>query len=171
MKMHRILLAVAACCLSLNAAAQWQWIDKDGRKVFSDQPPPADIPDKSILKQPGAKGSASTPSTSAPVSAPPAAGAAPQAPRLSGKDKELEEKKAQAEAEEAVKKKAEEERQAKLRSENCARARQSKTTYDSGRIMAHTNAQGERVFMDEAARAAETRRINEVIASDCGPQR
>jgi type IV secretory pathway VirB10-like protein len=166
MKMHRILLAVVACGLSLNAAAQWQWIDKDGRKVFSDQPPPAEIPDKSILKQPNAKALSASPPAAAPAPA-----AAPQAPRLSGKDKELEEKKAQAEAEETAKKKAEEEQQAKVRADNCARARQSKTAYDSGRILSHTNAKGERVFMDEATRAAETRRINEVIASDCGPQR
>ena len=163
MKKHRILLAVAACCLSLSAAAQWQWTDKDGRKVFSDQPPPVDIPDKNILKRPGAQAPSMAPAPS------PAAPAA-NAPRLSGKDKELEEKKAQADAEEAAKKKVEEERQAKVRSENCARARQNKAVYDSGRIMTHTNANGERVFMDEATKAAETRRTNEVIASDCGPQ-
>jgi hypothetical protein len=150
--------------LSLSAAAQWQWTDKDGRKVFSDQPPPVDIPDKNILKRPGAQTQSLAPSPS------PAPAAASNAPRLSGKDKELEEKKAQAEAEEAAKKKVEDDRQAKARAENCARARQNKAAYDSGRIMSHTNAQGERVFMDEAARAAETRRTNEVISADCSPQ-
>ncbi|WP_216088085.1 DUF4124 domain-containing protein, partial [Shigella flexneri] len=30
-----------------------QWVDKDGRKVFSDRPPPVDVPAKNILKQPG----------------------------------------------------------------------------------------------------------------------
>ena len=49
-----LLLLIAACSLSLSAAAQWQWIDKDGRKVFSDRPPAADIKDKDIVKQPGA---------------------------------------------------------------------------------------------------------------------
>jgi len=52
MKMHRFLLAAAACCFCLSATAQWQWLDKDGRKVFSDRPPPADVPDKNILAQP-----------------------------------------------------------------------------------------------------------------------
>ena len=53
MKMHKLLLLAVACTWALGAAAQWQWIDKDGRKVFSDRPPPAEVPAKSILKQPG----------------------------------------------------------------------------------------------------------------------
>ena len=38
MKMHKLLLLAVACTWALGAAAQWQWIDKDGRKVFSDRP-------------------------------------------------------------------------------------------------------------------------------------
>jgi hypothetical protein len=34
--------------------AQWQWIDKDGRKVYSDRSPPSDIQEKNILKRPAA---------------------------------------------------------------------------------------------------------------------
>ena len=49
----KILLLAVACTWARGAAAQWQWIDKDGRKVFSDRPPPADIQEKNILKQPG----------------------------------------------------------------------------------------------------------------------
>ncbi|MBK6368163.1 MAG: DUF4124 domain-containing protein [Polaromonas sp.] len=30
----------------LPAAAQYQWIDANGRKVYSDQPPPASVPAK-----------------------------------------------------------------------------------------------------------------------------
>ena len=163
MKMHRFLLAAAVCWVSLSATAQWQWIDKDGRKVFSDRPPPQDIPDKSILKQPGAqhglRAAAPAPAVAASM---PASTAQP-----SGKDKELEEKKAEAEAAEAAKKKADEERQAKARADNCARARQARANYESGRLLTHTNAQGERVFVDEATRAAETKRIDGIIASDC----
>ena len=165
MKMHRFLLVAAACWVSLSATAQWQWIDKDGRKVFSDRPPPQEIPDKSILKQPGGGRIPAAVAPAAPAAV--AASAPASAPRLSGKDKELEEKKAQADAEEATKKKAEEERQAKARAENCTRARQAKVNYESGRLRVQTNAQGERVFVDEAARAAETKRLDGIIASDC----
>ena len=71
MKMHKFLLLAVACTWAMGAAAQWQWIDKDGRKVFSDRPPPQDTPEKNILKQPGGGVPRSAP---APVAAAPAEG-------------------------------------------------------------------------------------------------
>ena len=47
-----LLMGLLLACSSA-AMAQWQWIDGTGRKVFSDTPPPASIPDKSILRKPG----------------------------------------------------------------------------------------------------------------------
>ena len=183
MKMHKLLLLAVACTWALGAAAQWQWIDKDGRKVFSDRPPPQDIPEKSILKQPGGNLSRAQQPRTAPTAdsgagqepsaAAPGAATAASAPKAaasaagSGKDKALEEKKAQAEAAEAAKKKAEEEKLAKTKADNCVRAQQAKATYESGRPITQTNAQGERIFLDEAGRAAETKRIESIIASDC----
>ena len=58
---------------------------------------------------------------------------------------------------------------AKAKADNCARARQARSTFDSGRPMMHTNAQGERVFLDEATRAAEVKRSDGIIATDCTP--
>jgi hypothetical protein len=47
-------LVLGLCCLAWAVAqAQWQWVDKDGRKVFSDRAPPPDIPARNILRQPG----------------------------------------------------------------------------------------------------------------------
>ena len=37
MKMHKLLLLAVACTWAMGATAQWQWTDKDGRKVFSDR--------------------------------------------------------------------------------------------------------------------------------------
>ncbi len=174
MKMHKLLLLAVACTWALGAAAQWQWIDKDGRKVFSDRPPPSDIPAKSILKQPG--GSAAVriaPDAGAAASgtddaaAPAVAAKAPARPASTGKDKELEEKKAQAEAAEAAKKKAEEEKLARAKAENCTRARRAKADLETGRPTMQVNAQGERVYMDEANRNAEIKRSSDVIAADC----
>ena len=176
MKQHRnlIVLALGACAVltAVPSMAQWQWLDKGGSKVFSDRPPPADIPDKNILKHPGnlARTPAVAPAPadeagSSPVAAAstkPATGAAG-----AGVDKELEAKKALAEKAEADKQKADEAKLAKARADNCQRARQAKSTLDSGVRMAQTNAKGERIVMDDAARAAETKRIEAVIASDC----
>ncbi|MBB1653148.1 MULTISPECIES: DUF4124 domain-containing protein [Delftia] len=178
-----VLLAALAAC-SLSAAAQWQWVDATGRKVFSDRAPPPDIPAKNILRQPG--GSAPAPAAAAPSSAPAATDAAAQtaadataqaAPagskdtKPAGTDKALEEQKRKAEAQEAAKAKAEKDRVAKERQDNCARAKQAKTALSSGGLMAYTNAQGERGFMDEATRDSELKRADATIAADCGPAR
>lgn len=180
MKTHKILLLAVACTWAMSAAAQWQWIDKDGRKVFSDRPPPQEIPEKSILKQPGGNAparpapsaaqaatdgtpSATTTPTTPATSAPKPPASAPG----SGKDKELEEKKAQAEAAEAAKKKAEDAKIAQAKAENCTRARAAKAAFDAGKPITQTNAQGERIFLDGPARAAEAKRIDGIVASDC----
>lgn len=173
MKMHKLLLLAVACTWALGAAAQWQWIDKDGRKVFSDRPPPTDIPAKSILKQPGGSAAmriapdAGAAASGADDAAPAAAAKAPTKPASAGKDKELEEKKAQAEAAEAAKKKAEEEKLARAKAENCTRARRAKADLETGRPTMQVNAQGERVYMDEASRKAEIKRASDIMATDC----
>ena len=113
MRPARALLFAIALATSLTATAQYQWIDKNGSRVYSDVAPPADIPAKNILKQPrgssataartespaatsaGATASGAAPTASAPAAA--ASGAA-----TAGVDKALEEKKKQAEAAEAA---------------------------------------------------------------------
>lgn len=168
MKLFKSLVLVLACASSLSAMAQWQWIDKDGRKVFSDRPPPQEVPEKNILKQPGgARPVSAAPASQAPADTATAAPKQAAASAPSGKDKELEQKKAQAEAEEAAKKKADEDKAAKIRAENCQRAQQAKAAYDSGRPITQTNAQGERIFLDGPERDAEARRVDSVIASEC----
>ncbi len=157
------LLAVATTLVCTGAAAQWQWLDGSGRKVFSDTPPPPSIPEKNILKRAG-------PPATSPVAIAPAAptAATAAAPQISGRDEQLEAKKKQAEAQEQALKKAEAQKIAKARQDNCERAKRSKTTLESGVRMATTNAKGEREIMDDAARATETKRINEIIQSSCG---
>lgn len=169
MKSARALLFALAMATSLTAAAQYQWIDKNGSRVYSDVAPPADIPAKNILKQPRGS-SLSAPVTEAPAQAAPAAAAASapaSGPATAGVDKALEEKKKQAEAAEAAKKKADEQKLAQARAENCKRAREGKATLDSGVRMARTNDKGEREVLDDTQRAAELKRINGIIQSDC----
>ncbi len=166
MKIRNAIVLGVIGAASLSAMAQWQWVDKDGRKVYSDRPPPADIPEQSILKHPGYRGGATSPAAAAP--AVPASGAAiTPSLRPSGKDKELEEKKKQAEQQEAAQKKAEEEKYQKTRAETCARARQAKAGFDSGARIATTNKAGERVILDDDARAAESKRLQGVVQSEC----
>lgn len=170
MKMLQMLLFTALAGASVVASAQWQWVDKDGHKVFSDRAPPADIVDKNILKRPAGRSvpiSAPDAAESAdtPVAAPAAAPA--NSAKTSGVDKELEAKKKQAANAETAKRKADEERVTKAKIENCARAKQAKASFDSGVRISRTNAAGEREVMDDAARATELTRIQGIIASDC----
>lgn len=168
----RVLLLALLCSAPLLASAQWQWLDKDGRKVFSDQAPPPDIPANRILRKPGMRAGATLPvEAGAPVAANTPAAGASNPLRPSGKDKALEDKRKQAEAADAEKKKAEEAKIAALRADNCERARQSKMTLDSGQRIALTNAKGEREFMTDEQRAAETKRMADIITRDCRKDR
>lgn len=157
--MFRPLILVAACLVAFTANAQWQWVDKEGKRVFSDLPPPSDIPEKNILKRPGGRSLGSA------APAPPAVTPAPTA--AAGVDKTLDDKKKQAEAADAAKRKAEEERNARIRAENCARAQQAKAGLEAGGRMTRTNERGEREFMDEAAIAAESQRLQGLINENC----
>ena len=166
-----LILALAGASFALSAMAQWQWIDKDGRKVFSDRAPPADIPAKNILKQPGHKAAAAPTFSDLPPASASAASSAPavtaSAPKLPVKDVALEASKKKAEEEAAAKKKAEEEKREKTLAENCERAKKSLAPMQSGVRISTLNAKGEREFMSDEARAAETKRIQAVIDSDC----
>ncbi|MDB5730453.1 MAG: hypothetical protein JWQ03_348 [Variovorax sp.] len=166
---HAWALALA-CLLPMTAGAQWQWLDKNNKKVFSDQAPPLEIPDKNILRRPGepaprtGSSDAVPEGTSAPVAA---AASARGAARPSGMDKELQDKPRKAEEAEKARSAAEEQKIARARADNCARARQGQATFDSGMRIARLNAQGEREIMDDNARAAEQQRLQSMIASDC----
>ncbi len=155
-----------------SALAQWQWVDHDGRKVFSDRPPPSDIPERSILRRPHVtldseiSGTPPAGAAASAVKAPKAsASGAQQVPK--GQDATLEARKKAADEEAAANKAAEAERQAQARRDNCQRAKQAQNTLDSGIRIAQVNAQGERIIMDDAARAAETRRNQAILQTDC----
>ena len=164
MKAARITLLALACALPLAASAQWTWLDKSGRKVFSDQPPPPDVAPDRVLKQPGLRGGAAAVPT---VSAAAPAAAPASLAKPAGKDKDLEDRKKQAEAVEADKKKAEEAKVAAARAENCSRAKTSRANYASGVRLSRMNDKGEREILDDNQRAAEMKVLDQVIARDC----
>ncbi|MBE7941202.1 MULTISPECIES: DUF4124 domain-containing protein [Ramlibacter] len=158
--------ALIALVAAAPAFAQWQWVDKDGRKVFSDQAPPADVPANRVLKRPGRFAAAEA--AQAAQAASDAAAAQPAAaPRPTGRDKDLEDKKKQLQAAADEKRHAQEEANARIKADNCQRARRGKAALDSGVRIAQTNDKGEREFLDDAQREAEGRRLDAVIAHEC----
>ncbi|MET3496514.1 DUF4124 domain-containing protein [Variovorax boronicumulans] len=173
MKLMHWLLVGCVVALPLSASAQWQWIDKNGKKVFSDQAPPPDVPEKNILRRSGtppprsATGATDAPAADGTEAAAPKSRDSAASPKPSGVDKELEEKTKKAEADEKAKRAAEEAKVAKAKADNCARAREGKATFDSGIRIAKVNSKGEREIMDDTARAAEQKRVQSVIDSDC----
>ncbi|VWX63301.1 conserved exported hypothetical protein [Burkholderiales bacterium 8X] len=181
MKLARYLLLASLCLSPALAAAQWQWIDKDNKKVFSDTAPPPEVPDKNIMRRPGGNPSranlgqptaaavAAAAAAAEPTRTVAAAAAPPSGPGVkpTGVDKELEEKTRKAEEAEKARKDAEAQRVAQAKMENCNRARQGLATFDSGIRVARLNAQGEREVMDDKARSAEQQRLQGVVATDC----
>lgn len=173
MNVSRALMLALALAVPAVCQAQWRWIDRNGQTVFSDQPPPADIPAARVLAQPGVKTRPAA--DEAAVPAQPASRAAvplrigASAAKPSGKDKELLERKKQADAAEEEKKKAQDEETARLRADNCTRARRSKASFDSGVRITRMNDKGEREVLDDAQRAAEVKRLETLIARDCKP--
>ena len=89
------------------------------------------------------------------------------APKLTGKDADLEAKKKKSDDEEAAKKKAEEDKVAKTKADNCERAKTGLATLQSGVRMSFINAKGEREIYDDIKRAAETKRAQEVMDASC----
>ncbi|MBI5257051.1 MAG: DUF4124 domain-containing protein [Burkholderiales bacterium] len=153
-------LATLLVLVVLPAQAQWKWKDRNGQTHVSDLPPPRDIPEKDVLQRPAEPVRKAAQAASAAS----AAAVAEAKPRV---DPELESRRARAEQEQKAKAKAEDERVAAQRAENCGRARQQLAGLESGMRLARVNEKGEREILDDKARAEETQRARQVIASEC----
>lgn len=157
--------AVALSAVQAPALAQYTWRDARGQLHASDQPPPREIPDKDIIRRPAARPSAAAPAAAASGAA---SAAAPRSAAASAPvDPELQQRRARAEQEAKAKAQAEEQRVASQRAENCQRARNHLATLDSGTRLVRVDARGERVVVDDAARANEAAEARRVIASEC----
>ena len=162
-------ITLAALLLATAGAPAWSqytWRDSRGQVHASDLPPPRDIPDKDVLRRPAATArpvAAAAPVASAASDAAPGAVVATRPPL----DPELEARRKRAEQDAKANAKAEEDKLAALRADNCQRARQQLAVMDNGQRLVQFNARGERVLMDDAARANEQAQARRVVASDC----
>lgn len=164
MTLRTCLLLAALLLPAFPALAQWKWLDQTGQAHFSDMPPPPETPDNRILQRPD--------TSKAPPPAAAAVSASTQTQTLGARpapaqDSELAEKIAQTQRQEDAKRKAEEARQAAIRADNCQRALAAQAAFNSGIRLRSVNAEGESVVMDEAARAAELGRLQDVMRADC----
>lgn len=142
-------LAVLAVALALPAAAElYKWVDEKGVTHYSETPPP-DANAKRIELPPAA------PATK------------PESPER-WKERELELRKRRLEKERAEEdEKAGSERSAERRREICLRARRALDVLEPGRPVYRVNERGERVYIDDAQRAAETDKWRKEADSNC----
>ena len=171
--MQKIALPLVACLLAIaatGASAQsvWKWRDAAGQLHISDTAPPPGTPDKNILGRPAGgvvQSVVSTTTTSTSATTPASGASAP--------DSDLDKKKKAAEKEQtdkAAAAKAEiEKKNAAIRADNCQRAQTSASGIQNGGRLAVMNAKGEREFLDDAGRAAELKRVQDIVAANCGP--
>jgi hypothetical protein len=159
--MLALLGTLVGSLLALPAQAQWKWRDKSGLTQYSDLAPPAGTPEADILQRPN---SGTIRVVAAPAST---AASGAEVPKPKMVEPELEAKRRKAEQEKADKAKAEDQSRAAAQAENCTRAKDYMRNLQEGVRITRSNAAGEREFLDDKARADETKRTREIIAGDC----
>ena len=147
--MTRLPMLIAALALTLSAQAQvYKWVDKDGKVIYSDKPPPTDKGKE--LKVPQAPAAADS-----------------QAKSAVERDKALE--KSRTEARDKAKAADEAAKRARTSGEGCERARETLRGLEQGGRFARTNEKGERVILDDEQLAAEKARAEKSVSDLCKP--
>lgn len=132
---------------SIAHAEMYKWIDSQGKVQYSDQPPSVNA---QTIKAPQS-GQAETTSQAT--------------QSLNEQDQAYQ--KRRAEAEQARVKAEKEAEQARVKAENCAKARNNLDTLQSTRRVYTTNAAGQRVYMDDAARSSALAEAQKAISENC----
>ena len=158
--MLRVLVFGLMLVVAAGASAQlYRWVDKDGKVRYSDTPPP------------GAKATTLRPPTgsSAPAPAPGGGAAAKDAKKgpLTPAEQEADFRKRQMEAQKARDKDAQTSRDALAKQDNCARARESLASLESGQRITRAGADSERYYIDDAQREAEIEKARQSANSWC----
>jgi len=144
--MRKALIFIGCLVFAGSAAAQYRWVDKDGRVQYGDTPPT------------GASASALRP--------PPPAAAPDKAP-LTNAEKDADFRKRQLDDDGERQKQAQSEQEAKLKRENCAQAKDAVRTLEAGGRVARVDEKGERHFLDEAQIGQEVARARQAAQQWC----
>jgi uncharacterized protein DUF4124 len=142
-----LLLAVAP----LASAQLYKYVDKDGKTVYTDQPPPANTKAETV----------NVPKTFPP----PATGVAGGNKSAVERDKELE--KGRQLALEKQKKADEAAHKAQLAEERCTQARTAYKQFSDGGRLSKYNEKGERVYLGDAEIEAERERARHEMEEAC----
>ena len=131
--MKKLILAAAVLALAPAAFAQlYKYTDKDGKTVYTDQPP-TNVDSKAIKAPP-----------------PPPASSAPAATAKTAEKGKEADKAAPKDPKEAAKRAEDEARRKADNAERCANARENLRVAESGRRQTRLNAKGEVEYLDDA---------------------
>lgn len=145
-------IAIFLLLLSINAhAALNKWVDADGKVHYSDTAP-VDVKVNKLR------------SSSAPDSVISASGV--YAPKTLA-EREAEWKKSQKSKEEAAQKEAKEQENAAIQQKNCESARSNLAAYEHSQRMVQYDANGERSFLDDAARTQKIEEARQSVSTYC----
>ena len=165
---HRnTVLAVLLLATSSLAMAQYMWVDDKGVKQLSDRPPPANIPEKRILKAPGKplfnpNAQAEPEASPADATNTPETPAVKRAPTIAERNADFNKRKTEAAA--AEKKAAEEAQRGADVAANCDAARKNQLALDQGIRMSSYDKNGERSVMGDAEREEMRKKSQKVLA-------
>ncbi len=160
-----------------DAATPWQWRDAQGRMVYSDRAPPADVRASQILRSPAGERAASSPPSAAPSSpdaAPPADRAAASPSKAQGGaastwvERERAFRQRMAEREENEAKQREESERAASAKRACDEAQREIRTLESGIRVVTLNTRGEPEPLDDAQRAQRLKTARADLGRLCG---
>lgn len=155
--MSRLLALAAGLALSFAAAAQqYRWVDKDGGVQYGDTPPPG----VKATRLSGARGPAAP-------AAPAAEGKPAAKAPLTPAEQEAAFRQRQQEAQKEAEKGAEAAREAAQKKEQCEQAKQYQAGVSSGQRLTRIDANGERVYLDEAQYAQEVARTRQMVEQAC----
>lgn len=171
MKLGAIVFTMFLACTCTTVFAQWQWTDKNGRKVFSDRAPPNNTPLGNVQRHQSGHALPTTivvpiDSSTAPTTVP-AIASLPAATNQTGVEKEPPSKKKQVAEAATAQRKREEEKLLQAKVENCTRAKEAQATLRSGMRIARTNAAGDKEILDDASRALELHRVEGIMDTEC----
>lgn len=158
---------VAGLLIATSAAAQYKWVDENGRVVYSDRPPTSSPGPVTTLRPVGPAPSGS----SAPAPAE-RAGTAPGAREAEPAGRSLVEReqamrKRQQEREQAERKAAEEARRSAELARACQDRQADLRVLESGARVATLDAAGERSFLSDEQIARRLETLRKAIADEC----
>ena len=149
--MKRYFAIIALSILTLNAhAALNKWVDAEGKVHYSDTPPP-DVATETVRNIAG-KAKTDAPADHAPKSV---------------AEREAEMRKAKQAKDEAAQKQAQKDAEAEAKKKNCAAARENAQALEQSPRIVTYDANGDRSFMDDAARAQRLEEARKTISSSC----